>query len=232
MSVFLLLVFYKYFIERSDKMQLYLSSYRLGNNTDFLKNWYDNTKKVLVIPNAVDGFPDGERKNVGIIDKCKELEKIGFETEILDLRKYFSKEKELKNYVRNYNCFYVIGGNTFILRQAMKLSGFDNFLIENKNNPNYLYIGFSAGICVLANDLHGINLADEPEKDPYNQGNILWDGVGLIDYMPIPHYDTPSHPESHLMYDVVKYMIENNLPYKTLHDGDVIIENLNLKRIK
>ena len=106
----------------------------------------------------------------------------------------------------------------------MKLSGFDNYLKEIANEPDYLYSGFSAGICVLAKNLHGINLADNENADPYNYGEIIWDGIGLIDYMPVPHYDTPDHPESHLMYDVVKYLNENNLPCKTLHDGDVIIE--------
>lgn len=53
------------------------------------------------------------------------------------------------------------------------------------------------------------------------------EGIGLIDFMPVPHYDTPDHPESHLMYNVVEYLNNNNLPYKTLHDGDVIIEETN-----
>ncbi len=195
-------------------MKLYLSSYRVGNETKFLKDWNINNKKILVIPNALDVFADGERKTNGILDKCKDLQDLGFETEILDLRNYFNKENELKEYLQNYNSFYVLGGNVFVLRQAMKLSGFDNYLQDISHFENYLYAGFSAGICVLAKDLHGIHLADEPEKDPYNYGNIIWDGVGIIDYMPVPHYDTPGHPESHLMYDVVKYMQENNLSYQ------------------
>ena len=213
-------------------MKLYLSSYRLGNDVDLLKEWNVNNKKILVIPNAADVFPDGEGKTAKTIDKCKDLEALGFETKILDLRDYFNKEKELNEYLKNYNSFYVIGGNTFVLRQAMKLSGFDKFLIEKKDAPDYLYAGFSAGICVLASDLHGIHLVDEPEKDPYNYGETIWSGVGLIDYMPVPHYDTPNHPESPLMYDVVKYMDEHGLPYKTLHDGDVIIEDSELKQLK
>ena len=206
-------------------MKLYLSSYRLGNGIKFLKEWLINNKKIIVIPNALDIFDDSERKTSGVLDKCKDLQDLGFETEILDLRNYFGKEDELRSYLQGYNSFYVLGGNVFVLRQAMKLSGFDNFLHDISELDNYLYAGFSAGICVLAKNLHGIHLVDEPEKDPYNCGNVIWDGVGIIDYMPVPHYDTKEHPESHLMYDVVKYLEENKLPYQTLRDGDVIIEN-------
>lgn len=205
-------------------MKLYLSSYKLGNDIELLKEWVKNNNKMLVIPNALDVFEDSEKKTNGILDKCKDLQELGFETQILDLRNYFNKEDELRRYLQDYNSFYVLGGNVFVLRQAMKLSGFDNYLNDISKLDNYLYAGFSAGICVLAKDLHGIHLADKPEKDPYNYGNIIWDGIGIIDYMPVPHFDTPEHPESHLMYDVIKYLQDNNLPYQTLRDGDVIIE--------
>jgi hypothetical protein len=35
------------------------------------------------------------------------------------------------------------------------------------------------------------------------------------------------------MYDVVKYLQDHNLPYQTLHDGDVILEldkKINIKK--
>lgn len=213
-------------------MKLYLSSYKLGKDVELLKEWVKNNKKILVIPNALDVFADGERKTNGILDKCKDLQDLGFETEILDLREYFNKENELRAYLENYNSFYVLGGNVFVLRQAMRLSGFDNYLQDISQSENYLYSGFSAGICVLAKNLHGIHLADAPEKDPYNYGSIIWDGIGIIDYMPVPHFDTPEHPESHLMYDVVKYLQDHNLSYQTLHDGDVIIESNKNKTLK
>lgn len=204
-------------------MNLYLSSYKVGNEIEFLEEWIKkNGKKILVIPNAVDIFPDGERKTSGILDKCADLVKIGFEPSILDLRNYFNDKNKLKSDISDYKAFYVIGGNVFCLRTAMKLSGFDDYLKSICNNPEFLYAGFSAGICVLAKDLHGIHLVDSTEIDPYNYGKVIWDGIGIIDYMPVPHFDTPSHPESKLMYDVVKYLEDNNLPYITLKDGEVI----------
>lgn len=207
-------------------MKLYLSSYKLGNNTYFLKDWLEtNGNEILVIPNALDVYPDGERKNTSIKEKCDEIEKLGFKTKILDLKKCFSNNN-LTSEIGNTKAFYVLGGNVFVLRQAMKLSGFDEYLKEISDKRDYLYSGFSAGICVLSENLHGLDLADDITQDPYNYGETIWEGIGLLDYTIVPHFDTPNHPESHLMYDVVKYLENNNLKYKTLRDGDVIIDEI------
>lgn len=207
-------------------MKLYLSSYKLGNKTDELIKWVkEHNNDILVISNALDVFPDGERKMNGILEKSKELETLGFNPIHLDLRNYFNKPELLREEIQKFQAFYVLGGNTFVLRQAMKLSGFDNYLLEISSNPDYLYSGFSAGICVLAKDLHGIHLADQPEQDPYHYGEIIWDGIGVIDYMPVPHFETSEHPESILMYDVVSYLQNHNMKYKTLKDGEVILED-------
>ena len=213
-------------------MELYLSSYRVGNETEELVKWIsENGSNILVIPNAVDAFADGERKNAGIVDKCKDLEVLGFNPKLLDLRNYFGKKQELINAIGNCNAFYVIGGNVFVLRTAMKLSGFDEYLKEI-STTECLYAGFSVGICVLSNDLHGIHLADDLMAGPYMYKKIIWNGVGLIDYMPVPHYDSPNHPESHLMYDVVEYLQKNNFQYKTLKDVEVLVETINTKGLK
>lgn len=34
------------------------------------------------------------------------------------------------------------------------------------------------------------------------------------------------------MYDVVSYLEKNNLPYKTLKDGEVLIEKIDINKIK
>lgn len=178
-------------------MKLYLSSYKIGNKAEELRNWLEgHDNNILVIPNALDVFQDSERKINGILEKCKELETLGFHPIQFDLRNYFNKPELLKDELKKFKVFYILGGNVFVLRQAMKLSGFDDFLREIASNPDYLYSGFSAGICVLSDDLHGIHLADEPDRDPYNFGEVIWEGIGLIDYMPVPHFDTPEHPES------------------------------------
>jgi dipeptidase E len=101
----------------------------------------------------------------------------------------------------------------------------DKWLVGQKENKEFVYSGYSAGICVLAPTLRGIDLADDlvAAKELFNKG-VLWDGLGLISYMPVPHYKS-DHPESYLMEDVVSFMEREGLPYKTLRDGEVIIGN-------
>lgn len=108
------------------------------------------------------------------MDKIRDLTEIGFDAEILDLRNFFNNSESLKERLKNAKAFYVLGGNVFVLRTAMKLSGFDIYLREIATEPDYLYSGFSSGICVLAKDLHGINLADNEKEDPYNYGETIW----------------------------------------------------------
>lgn len=102
----------------------------------------------------------------------------------------------------------------------MKLSGFDKYLIDNANNKNFLYIGYSAGSCVLSKSLNGFELVDNP-LNPYNNNEVIYEGIGLIDYVIAPHYKS-NHKESKLIDNVVEYFKNNNINYKTLRDGEVI----------
>lgn len=208
-------------------MKLYLSSYKLGDKKEELKKWIvEHNNKICLIPNSRDVYPDGERKINGIQEDVKELEDLGFDVTVISLKDYFDNNEELYKILKEFSAFYVIGGNTFALRQAMYLSGFDKYLKLIESNPNYLYAGYSAGICVLAKDLHGLDICDDPKINPYGIETI-WDGLGYFDYIFLPHYKS-NHKETKLIDDAVEYCNKNNIKYKTLHDGDVIIEDIEL----
>lgn len=211
-------------------MKLYLSSYKLGNRKKKLKKWIaEHNNKICLIPNSRDIYLDGERKTAGIQEDVKELEDLGFDVTVISLKDYFYNKEELRRKLDKFNAFYVIGGNTFALRQAMFLSGFDEYLKSIKDNPNYLYAGYSAGICVLAKDMHGLEVCDDPNINPYGIETI-WEGLGYFDYIFLPHYKS-NHKETKLIDDSVEYCNKNNIKYRTLRDGDVIIEDTS-KRIK
>ena len=206
-------------------MKLYISSYKLGKKVHILKDWImDHNNKIMMITSARDGYPESDRKTKGISDDMKALQEIGFEVSILSLRDYFNQPDKLREAIKSYNAFFAIGGNTFILRRAMALSGFDDYLKEISCQESYLYAGYSAGICLLAPSLRGLELVDEPGVDPYNSP-LIYDGLGLLDYLPVPHYRS-DHTESKYIEDVIKYLNMNQIKFKTLHDGDVIIEYL------
>lgn len=208
-------------------MKLYLSSYKLGTKIDELKNWItENNNKIGIIDNAKDGFSDRVRSQQGTLKDIIQLEEIGFKVTQLNLKDYFGKPIELRSFLKDFQAFYVVGGNTFILRKAMKLSGFDEYLKKVSQNPNYLYAGYSAGVCVLCENMEAIAIMDEPEVNPYDNSTPLYSGIGLLNYALIPHYES-DHPETELANQAVSFCRQNKIPYKTLKDGDVIIEYLN-----
>ena len=209
-------------------MKLYLSSFKIGNKAEELKKWItENDNKICLIPNAMDVSLES-KKELRIQEGIRELEELGFEVTVTFLEEYFGEKEKLREHLKEFYAFYVLGGNTFILRQAMYLSGFDECLKELAAKPNYLYAGYSAGICVLAEDLHGLEIVDSPNENPYDYDHVIWKGIGLIDYLPMPHYKS-DHPESALMDEEIAYCRKNNIIYKTLRDGDVIIENTLVK---
>jgi len=202
-------------------MKYYLSSYEIGNETEKLKNLVPKGK-IGYIPNARDftGADPARRANRNEKDTGS-LRKLGLEVEMLNLQDYFGKRDELKNKLEKLGAIFISGGNVFVLRQAMKLSGLDETLKELRDT-DFLYAGYSAAGCVLAPSLKGMDIVD-PLDTPYNeQKEILWDGLGFVDFRFVPHWDS-NHPESADIEKEIAYCKENNISYKPIRDGEVII---------
>ena len=206
-------------------MYLYLSSYKLGNKTEYLKKWIEKERnnKILLIPNARDAREQSEEEQKIINSDKRMLEDIGFEVTILDLKEFFTRCADLKKYIteNDYRAFYVIGGNVFTLRQAMKLSGFDKYIQENYKRDNIMYAGYSAGICVLSPSLNGFDIVDSA-INPYNSDEILYNGLEIIDFSIAPHYKS-NHRETVLIDKLVKFFDINKIKYKAIRDGEVIM---------
>ncbi len=205
-------------------MRFYLSSYKLGNHPKLLKELKPkNNNLIAFIPNALDYSDDLERRKKSEKENKDNLEKLGFVVENIDLRKYFGKKNLLKKRLEKFGSFFVRGGNTFVLRQAMKLSGFDDLFKKMvKSKKDLLYVGYSAGVCILAPSLKGLDLVDDSLAKPYTYRRTIWSGLNTLDYLVVPHYKS-NHPESEDMEMVVDYCNKNKIPFKTLMDGEVII---------
>ncbi len=206
-------------------MKFYLSSYKLGNEIEKLKAMISlSNKRTAYISNALDLSDDLERRKQSEQADIDQLNMVGLsDIEKIDLRDYFSKKDELEKKISGFDVIWVRGGNCFVLRQAMKLSGFDEILKDLFKKEGIIYGGYSAGVCVLAPTLKGIDLIDDPKVNPYtNQEEIIWDGVDLLDYTILPHYKS-DHFESEKVDEAVEYMKNNKIPFKPLRDGEVII---------
>jgi len=201
-------------------MRYYLSSYKLGNSVAKLQEMtLDTNKRVAYIPNARDYEPSIDKEK----DDLDELTSIGLEPTKIDLKEYFHKESKLRNVLSEFDIFWVRGGNTFVLRQAMYLSGFDNIIIElNNKKSNKIYGGYSAGVCVPAPTLHGLEIIDDIKANPYGQKEIITTGLNIINYSIAPHYRS-NHPESASIELEIQEHIKNKRLFKALQDGEVII---------
>lgn len=206
-------------------MKLYLSSYKFGDHIQSLADMMSDNKSIAIIQNALDANTDLDRRKASLQNDLYGLAAIGLKPEELDLRSYFTRNIELHQKLSKLGGVWVVGGNTFVLRRTFGESSMDKWLVDQKERKEFVYAGYSAGICVLAPTLRGIHLADDlvAAKELFNK-EIVWDGLGLIPFMPVPHYKS-DHPESHLMEDVVSFMEREGLPYQTLRDGEVIIGN-------
>ena len=204
-------------------MKMYLSSYHLGNNPQKLVDMVGKNKETVVISNALDFLTDISRRNESAERELNDLRELGLEPEEFDLRNYFGKPKKLEKDLSKYSLIWVRGGNAFILRKAYKESGFDKWLKNQKDNKELIYAGYSAGGCVLAPTLKGLEIVDDQDAEAKGYKTCtIWEGLGLIDFAFVPHYMS-DHPESENVTKVVEYYKKNKVEYKTLHDGEVII---------
>lgn len=209
-------------------MKLYLSSYKIGDKKKFLTSFVQEVgPKMFYIPNALDfTTADPERRTKHIQSDIADLSALGFQVEVLDLKDYFNEEVELKKKLSEVNSVWVSGGNTFVLRQAMKLSGFDNLMHDVLDlREDFLYAGYSAGSCVLSSDLSHLQIVDDATDLPYEGvKEAIMDGLNILDFAILPHYDS-DHPESEAIGKEVQYCIDNKILFIALRDGEVILQD-------
>jgi dipeptidase E len=205
-------------------MKFYLSSFKLGNKPMELVRLMIPNKKIGFIPNACDYTNvNTERENRVNDNDMAGLKHLGLDVQLLDLRDYFGKTDDLRKKINELGGLFVRGGNTFILRQAMRLSGFDIIFKELLKRDAFVYAGYSAGICVLSHDIKVLQNVDDPADKPYRElQDTIWEGLGYLDYIIVPHYKS-AHPESAAVDRIVTHCQENNIPFKTLTDGEVIV---------
>lgn len=203
-------------------MKLYLSSYFFGAHAQELSTLISDKKKAAIIMNAGD-MHGNKLRPFYFNAEADKFRQLGYEAEELDLREYFNDKDKLKSVLVKYSLVWAMGGNSFVLRRALKQSGADILLKELVSKNRLIYAGFSAGAVVATTTLHGIELVDDPNEVPEGyDSEIVWDGLGLVDFSIAPHYKS-QHPESYSINAVVDYFKSQDMTYKTLSDGEDIV---------
>jgi dipeptidase E len=205
-------------------MRLYLSSYMLGNCPPALAELFGENRHAAVIANALDPYlTPTESREVRVASQANALAELGCTSEELDLRDYFGRGEALAEKLSGFGLVWVHGGNSFVLKRAFEQSGCDRILADMLKRDAIVYGGFSAALMMVMPTMRGIELCDDIETVPEGyKPEFSWDGLGLIPYSIVPHYRS-DHPESAMMEDVVAYLVERRMPYRTLRDGEAIV---------
>jgi dipeptidase E len=202
-------------------MRLFLSSYRAGNYSDKLVELLGKKAKIAVITNAKD-YKSHIERDESVAEVMSFLKSLSFKSTEIDLRDYFARADFSEKFLKKYQVVWVAGGNTFILRRALKQSGASKVLGNMVRKNEIIYAGESAGAILATPTLTGVEFGDDPNIIPegYDKETI-WSGLNLITYHIVPHYKL----EWEGAEDMVKELQKRNLEYKTLTDSQAIIIN-------
>ena len=201
-------------------MRLYLSAYRLGEHGERLRAMVRGSGRGLVILNALDGG-DEERRQEDARRQIRALAEIGLEATELDLCEH--TPGSIDEAVGEADFLWVRGGNVFTLRMALACSGMDAVIRDGLSRDRFVYAGFSAGPCVLAPSLEGLEHCDPVEQCLAVHGEVRWDGLGVLDRPVVPHLDSPGHPETDLLGEVADRYTADGIPFWGLRDGQVLL---------
>lgn len=205
---------------------MYLSSFRLGDHPEHLVRLVGARRRVAVIANAIDedlGLGVDHRSQA-VQAEVDALAGLGLVADELDLRHYFDDAGGLEAALGPYDALWVRGGNTFMLRHALRRSGGDDLVVDRVRRDAIVYAGYSAGPCVLAPSLRGLEDCDDPEAVVRTyDAPVVWSGLGLLEHAIVPHIDSPGHPETDLVAVVARHYREQGVPHTTLRDGQALV---------
>ena len=204
-------------------MRLYLSSFRLGEHPEHLVRLAGEGGRVAVIANSIDGAP-AEIRREGVQRELDDLTGLGLQPQELDLRD-LTGAGDVEAALDGFDAVWVRGGNSFVLRVAMARSGADAVLAAAVRQDTLVYAGYSAGPCVLAPSLSGLELVDPVDdvERVWPGAELVWEGIGILDRAFVPHWSSPGHPETELVDDVVARYDSDGTPYWKLRDGQVLL---------
>lgn len=95
-----------------------------------------------------------------------------------------------------------------------------DLLAEN----SLVYAGYSAGPCVLARSLAGLERVDDADAPRrLGLGDPLMDGLGVLDRRVVPHVASPTHPESAALDALARRYAREGVPHLRLSDTVAVV---------
>lgn len=103
------------------------------------------------------------------------------------------EQKEIETVLRNCDCIYVFGGNTFFLMQELRRTGTDRLIVEQVEKGK-LYIGESAGAMVFAPNIEYAKKMDNHLS--MTPGFNDFTALGIVNFYPVVHFKSYPFEES------------------------------------
>lgn len=164
---------------------------------------------------------DREIRRLETERQVKNLAGVGLAARELDLRGHDPESLAAK--IGQPDFLWVRGGNVFTLRAALAHSGADALITDRLEADALVYAGFSAGGCVLAPTLLGVEECDSTEDVLSMYGAIQFEGLDILDRPFVPHLGSPEHPESEVLTRVAAAYAREGQPYWGLRDGQALV---------
>jgi dipeptidase E len=170
----------------------------------------------------MDGQPADLRRE-GVDREVTALSRLGLCPEQLDLRDFFSTD-DVGVALEGYDLLWLRGGNVFMLRYALARSQADEAIVELLAADSVCYGGYSAGPCVLGGSLVEFAEVDDPSVVTVAYGEPAPErGLGILDWVFVPHVDSPGHPETEACSRVAARYAAAGERLRTFRDGEVLI---------
>ena len=126
------------------------------------------------------------------------------------------EQKEIETVLRNCDCIYVSGGNTFFLMQELRRTGTDRLIVEQVEKGK-LYIGESAGAMVFAPNIEYATKMDNHLS--MTPGFEDFTALGIVNFYPVVHFN--SFP----FIEATRIVMQENchLPLKPITNKQAIV---------
>jgi dipeptidase E len=187
----------------------------MGDHPDRLLALMDG-RTAVVVANAIDAAPANVRAE-SVEREIAALAELGIAATEVDLRRFSADPSGVAAAFAGQALVWVRGGNTFDLRRTLAASGADDAVVDLIAHNRAVYGGYSAGCCVLAPSLRGLELVDDPGEP------ARFDGLGVLDRAFVPHCASPGHPETEDCDRLAAHYAESGIVHFALRDGQAIV---------
>lgn len=200
-------------------VRLFLASASVRGRVEALTEMVGSDARVAVSANALDVEAAAVRRE-WLATEMHALAVAGLSPFALDLRDYYANPAALARLAARVDMVWTTGGNVFVLREALTRSRFDELLVARVRDDSIAYGGCSAGACVCAPTLRGI----ESIENAHAAGEPIFEGLGLVDYSIAPHLGAEGEAGAAIAR-LVDYFQRARMPYRALRDGQAIVVN-------